>query len=302
MIAGRARRWAGLTVALLAAIAAAFHTTGRQPGAAAEAAVERTEWVLGRPGDHSAAEKVCAAIDPAGRRVAIGNRAGEVGVWEADGPRPLWLWPAHPASTTAVALTPDGGMVLSAGSDMVLRLWALTAGGPVLRAEAVAAGRVLGIAVAPDGRSVATGSVGSVTVWRVEGTGLTPVAETAVPGRPVHTLAFSPDGRRLVFAADDNVVRLWRPDGTGGPTPVGVSEANQVRGLGFTPVGREVAALDTEGRLIRWDIDTGERKDVWLAVPTCRAAAFAADLRRAVIVHHVGTVRLVSLSGGPVDF
>jgi WD40 repeat protein len=302
MIAGRAWRWAGLTVALLAAIAAAFHTTGRQPGAAAEAAAERTEWVLGRPGDHPAAKAVCAAIDPAGRRVAIGSWAGEVAVWEADGPRPLWRWTAHPASTTAVALTPDGGMVLSAGSDMVLRLWALTAGGPVLRAEAVATGRVLGIAVAPDGRSAATGSVGSVTVWRVEGTGLTPAAETAVPGWPVHTLAFSTDGRRLAFAADDNVVRLWRPDGTGGPTAVGVSETYLVRGLGFTPGGGEVVALDTEGRLIRWDVGTGERRDMCLAVPTCRTAAFTADLCRAVIVHHVGSVRLVSLSGGPEDF
>jgi WD40 repeat protein len=185
---------------------------------------------------------------------------------------------------------------------MVLRLWVLAADGPVLRAEAATTGRVLGIAVAPDGRSVATGSVGSVTAWQIGDAGLTPAATVAVPDWPVHVLAYSPDGDRLAFAAGDNHVRVWRPGGTDGPIPVAVSEDYQIRGLGFAPDGRGLVALDTGGQLLHWDLGSAERHDVGLAVPVCRAAAFTTDLRRVVIVHFDGSARLVALPGGPADF
>jgi WD40 repeat protein len=287
--------------ALLTIWAADFFTSAGKPRGTPAATAEQTEWVLERSSDHPGMQATCVALDPAGRRVAVGNRSGEVGVWEADGPRLLWRWPAHPTYTTAVAFTPDGEMALSAGSDMVLRLWILAADGPILRAETATEGRVLGIAVAPDGRSAATGSVGSVTVWQIGEAGLVPSA-TTVADWPVHVLVFSPDGARLAFSAGDNVVRVWRPSGNDGPSPIGVSEDYQVRGLGFAPDGRELTALDTGGQLLRWDLVNAERHDVGLAVTDCRAAAFATDLRRVVIAHVNGSVRLVARPGGPADY
>src|SRR5262245_26267995 len=291
MSGGHPWRWVGLA-ALSAACAAVLLALSWRP-----AGVGRAEWVLGRPGDPPTMQAVCVAVDPAGRRVAVGNRAGEVGVWEADGPRPLWRWPAHPEYTTADGFTPDGEMVLSAGCDLVLRRWGLAPDRPALRSETTAPGRVLALAFAPDGRSMGSGAIGGVTVWRVGASGLTPVAGAVVPGWPVHALAFSPAGDRLAFAAGDNVVRLWRPGGADGPTSVAVSEHCHVRGLGFDMGGRRLAALDTWGRVLRWDLDTGEERDGWLAVPACRTVAFTADLRPAVIAHHAGTTRMVALPG-----
>jgi WD40 repeat protein len=192
-------------------------------------------------------------------------------------------------------------VVLTAGRDKVLRLWALTTDGPVIRAEVPTPDPVIGLAVAPDSRTLAVGSVREVTVYRIGPDGRPTAAATTATGQAVHRLAFAPDGDRLVFAALDNAVRVWRPGGPDGPARFAVHDG-KVRGLGFTPDGRGLVALGTEGHMTLWDAGTGDLVREWQVVTqTCLMAGLAPDLRRAVTLQRDGTARVVPLPGGLTD-
>jgi hypothetical protein len=92
----------------------------------------------------------------------------------------------------------------------------------------------------------------------------------------VRGVAFSPDGRLLATASDDETVRLWDP-ATGKRLRTLAGHTGPVRGVAFSPDGRLLATAN--GRTARlWDPATGER----LRKPTGRGVdrvAFSPDGR-----------------------
>ncbi|MCB1342736.1 MAG: c-type cytochrome [Pseudooceanicola sp.] len=134
------------------------------------------------------------AVAPSGQ-IATASFDNAVGLW--DGAAPRWL-DGHAAAVNAVAFLPDGGLV-SAGDDFTLRRWP---GGAVLGEHQ---GKVMALAVAPDGDTVASASWdGTIGLWPLDGT-----PGTLLKGHDqgVNALAF--DGARLFSASVDGTVRLW---------------------------------------------------------------------------------------------
>lgn len=129
-------------------------------------------------------------------RIATASFDNAVGLWQ--GPAPQWL-DGHEAAVNAVAFVDDDRLV-SAGDDFTLRLWP---GGAVLGRHQ---GKILGLAVSPDRRLVASASWdGSIGLWPLDG----------APGRllqghaqGVNAVTFAPDGR-LYSASVDGTIRLW---------------------------------------------------------------------------------------------
>src|SRR5207253_8844088 len=162
---------------------------------------------------------VCAVSIRAGNKhVALGTADGSLVVLDlADGsPKELASPSAHTAGVAALAYSPDGSKLATAGGDGALRIWTISeTGQPVSLAKfegqakpGTAAGfsPLSAVSFSADGRFVASaGADAVIRVWDVqtkaEVRGLRGHAEWAT------CVAFGPDGRLLVSGGADKVTR-----------------------------------------------------------------------------------------------
>ena len=128
---------------------------------------------------------------------------------------------------------------------------------------------VLSVAFSHDGTRVASGSKDkTVRIWNVT-TGktkrslrfwkaATSKAIRVLNGHSsyVQSVAFSPDGTRIVSGSDDKTVRLWNA-GTGEIERVIEDHSNHVHCVAFSPDGTCMVSSSSDSVLI-WDITTGK--------------------------------------------
>ena len=148
-------------------------------------------------------------VQPGRAAARLRRQDGTVRLWDpATGAEQATLT-GHDGTVNAVAFSPDGRLLASAGDDGTVRLW-----DPATGAEQATLtghdGRVYAVAFSPDGRRLA--SAGE----RRDGAAVGPghrrrAGHPHRPRRLVTAVAFSPDGRRLASAGNDGTVRLWDP-------------------------------------------------------------------------------------------
>ena len=92
----------------------------------------------------------------------------------------------------------------------------------------------------------------AVWIWPTNGKGA-PVVLRGHEGR-VYSASFSPDGRRIVTASEDDTARVWKTDGLGAPVVLRGHEG-PVYSASFSPDGLRIvtASQDTTARV--WKAD-----------------------------------------------
>ncbi len=266
-----------------------------------------------------------AKMSPDGKLFAVA--AGRsVYVERLDGRR-LLRTISQPTVVTAVAFSPDGTRLATAGTDGIGRIWLLPTGGPL-----VLGGRGRGltdVAFSPDGRLVATSSRDATAKLWDAATGKL-LRTLAGHEKAVTSVAFSPDGRLVLTASADHDARLWEtatgkkvqllrwhfgtvadaefsPDGrwivTAGPlavqlwqpgtqaplVPLGISgPAKRLSSAVFDPSGRTVLAASEDGTLRTYRCVLCGSLDELLSIARARLALTGRTLSAADLKRYGG--------------
>src|SRR5262245_60772714 len=163
--------------------------------------------------------------------IAAGYFNSTVQIWNVDSGQPLEL-KGHENWITAVAWSPTGPLLASAGMDKKIILWQLPTKKPTRVIEGAAA-------AAPGQPPV----VDKHTDW-------------------IRTLAFSADGKFLISAGDDKAIIVWNVE-TGAFVRRLEGSTEWVMALATSPDGRLVAASGFDRTIRIWELATGNKvKDI----------------------------------------
>jgi WD40 repeat protein len=195
---------------------------------------------------------------------------------------------------TAVAFSPDGHRLASAGFDRVVKVWDAGA----FREERTIPGHtkeVTCVSFSPDGRRLASGSKDqTVRVWDPESG--QEVAILLGHASAVRAVAFSPDGRRLASAGD--FVRVWDP-ASGKELSSLRGHTQDVLSLAFSSDGGRLASASLDGTVRLWDARTGpEFRPLLGHVKAVNALAFSPDGERLASAGEDGALKIWRVRAG----
>jgi hypothetical protein len=170
---------------------------------------------------------VVAAFSPDGDEIATGGLDGHVRVWATTTGAERLAVPAHEELLSALAWSPDGRWLASAGRlDYSVRVWDAATGLQVAELPGGSDRQAGALAFASDGSALAINLRTHVEVWALRDTG--------TDGAPTSRLAF-----RAAFLLPQLESRDW-------PFPLDIA---------FSPDGRMVAA--SNGAMVVFDLKAG---------------------------------------------
>ena len=196
------------------------------------------------------------AFSPDGSTIASnsGYRDETVRLWDVNTGQNLWTGAGHSPEVTFVAFSADGSMLVSGDSDGIRR-WDAATG--QLLSKSFEYGGTLVSAYNVKKNMVAIGDIpGSVGLWDAT----TDQFLRVFRGHRTHitTLAFTPDGGRLVSASAGGTLRLWDTE-TVEQKHVFTEHTARTTGLAFSEDSRMIASASNNGNIFLWDANTGER-------------------------------------------
>jgi WD40 repeat protein len=111
----------------------------------------------------------------------------------------------------------------------------------------------------------------------------------------VNRVTFSPDGRTIASASDDNTIKLWQRDGTLLRTLKG--HTNEVWGVAFSPDGQTIATAADDGTLKLWRRDGTLLATLSEHSDEVNGVAFSPDGQMIVSVSDDKTIKLWQRDG-----
>jgi len=159
----------------------------------------------------------------------------------------------HGGPVRGLALSADGGELVSASFDATAILWSLSTGtaAQVLRFHE---GAVNAVAVLRDGRIATSGEDGRIAIWRRGES--QPGDVLSGHSGPVVALAVSPDGNTLASASWDSSARLWPL--AGGPQRVLEGHRQNVNGLAFSADSQTLVTAGYDATVRIWPLTGAE--------------------------------------------
>jgi WD40 repeat protein len=223
-------------------------------------------------------------FSPDGQSVVTASDDGTARTWALSGRR-LATLSGHTGAVVDARFSPDGFTVLTGGEDATVRLWEAGTRPQLTKTELRPPEPSGSVATSADG-ATATVDEEVVRVQRGDGT----EAELSGHRLGVTSVAFSPDGERLVTAGRDHDVILWGVE-SGKPLLVLRGHFGAVSDARFSADGRWIVTAGPRSVGL-WRADDGELTRLLFGPEgPFTAATFLPDSRTIVAVTADGVVR-----------
>ncbi|OAQ35071.1 HET-E protein, partial [Linnemannia elongata AG-77] len=195
------------------------------------------------------------AFSPDDRWIASSSFDRTVKLWDSRSGALISSFVSHIDCVSCVRFLPTGPYIASASYDRTLRLWEINALRTGFDSHDTADLQFCA-AYSPDGQQLITGSQKNPIRQFNANSG---EVDFVFPDRlyNIYCLAFSPNGLQLAIGgSEETTVRLWDTH-TGAAGHV-LGHRGHVDSVEFSPDGRWIASACAEGKVLLWEVGTGQ--------------------------------------------
>ncbi|MGG6270276.1 NB-ARC domain-containing protein [Leptolyngbya sp. AN03gr2] len=153
----------------------------------------------------------------------------------------------------SVAFSADRGLLAAGDVSHDIHVWQVGTQQPVLTLKAD--GWVWSVAFSPSNQILASSASRSVCLWDVQ-TGQCVRSLQGYASR-IFSIAFSPDGTRLISGSEDQLIRIWNVE-TGQLLHCLKGHTDEVRSITVHPSGQWFASAGCDRTIRLWDIVSGQ--------------------------------------------
>jgi len=232
------------------------------------------------------------AVSSDGRWLATGSQS--VDVWDTTGGSKTRQFRDPDSVMGALALSSDGAVVASGGSNKVVTLREVSTG-HVLKTFTGHSADVTGLAFSPQNDLLASASNDqTLKIWSLQSK--TELHSLSGHSANINCVAFSPDGHWLASGSTDSTARIW--DVPSGSLAFTLTHPSTVLAVAFSADSHLLATGDLDNKIRLWDVSSGANLRTFVASSNVLSLAFSPDGKLLAWGTADFTISVLDLSGG----